>query len=116
MHRLLRPAGVLICNLSDATPFALSQVVAATLRDVFRSVVLLAEPQVLHGRRSGNLVLAGADREIPLADLTRRTAGGAVRSRVLAGDDLVEFIGDATPAVAESDLPPSGESTGRSLF
>jgi spermidine synthase len=116
MHRLLRPAGVLICNLSDATPFALSQVVAATLCAVFRSVVLLAEPPVLRGRRSGNLVLAGTDREIPLADLTRRAAGGPVRSRVVAGDDLIEFIGGATPAAVESDLPPSGESTGRSLL
>ena len=33
-----------VCNLSDATPFALTQVVAATLRTVFSNVVLMAEP------------------------------------------------------------------------
>jgi hypothetical protein len=116
MRALLRPDGVLICNLSDATPFALSQVVAVTLRVVFGSVVLLAEPPVLRGRRSGNLVFAGTDRDLPLADLTRRAAGGAVRFRVVAGADLTAFIGDATPAMAESDLPRSGESTGLPLL
>jgi spermidine synthase len=115
VQKILRRDGVYLCNLSDATPFALSQVVAATLRAVFGSVALLAEPPVLRGRRSGNLVLAAADREIPLADLTRRAAGGAVRFRVVADDDLTGFIGDAAPAARGSDLPPSGESTGRSL-
>jgi spermidine synthase len=116
VHGLLRRDGVYICNLSDATPFALSQVVAATLEEVFTSVVLLAEPPVLRGRRSGNLVLAASDREIPLAELTRRASGGPVRSRVVAGDDLVEFIGGARPAGQASALPLSGESTGRRLL
>jgi spermidine synthase len=116
VHTVLRPGGVYVCNLSDATPFALSQVVAATLRAEFASVVLLAEPQVLRGRRSGNLVLAASDRAIPRTELARRAAGGLVRFRVVADDDLTQFIGDATPAVLEADIPPSGESTGRSLL
>lgn len=116
MSRILRPGGVLVCNLSDATPFALGRVAAAALRAALPSVVLLAEPAVLRGRRSGNLVLAGSDRDLPLSELVRRAAGGAVRSRVVAGDDLTDFIGDVEPAVAESDLPRSGESTGRPLL
>lgn len=116
VRKVLRPDGLYICNLSDATPFALSQVVAATLRSVFASVVMLAEPPVLRGRRSGNLVIAAADRDIPLAGLSRRAAGGPVRFRVVANEDLTTFIGDAVAATSETDLPPSGESTGRRLL
>jgi spermidine synthase len=116
VHTVLRRDGVYLCNLSDATPFALSRVVVATLRAVFGSVVLLAEPPVLRGRRSGNLVLAATDGEILLAELSRRAAGGAVRSRVVADNDLTEFIGAALPATAEAKIPRSGESTGRSLL
>jgi spermidine synthase len=112
---LLRSDGVYLCNLSDATPFALSQVVAATLRDVFGSVVLLAEPPVLRGRRSGNLVLVATDREVPLAELQRRAAGAPVRFRVVADGDLAAFIGGAIAATVEAEIPLSGESTGRRL-
>jgi spermidine synthase len=104
----LRRDGVYVCNLSDATPFALSKVVAAGVRETFASVVLLAEPPVFRGRRSGNLVIAGSDRELPVEQITRRAAGGVVRARVLAGDALNDFIGDAEPAA--HDLPMSGET------
>jgi spermidine synthase len=116
VHKLLRRDGVYICNLSDATPFALSQVVAATLREVFGSVVLLAEPPVLRGRRSGNLVLAAADRDLPSGELSRRAAGGPIRFRVVAGEELTEFIDGALPGTVEAELPRSGESTGRRLM
>jgi spermidine synthase len=112
VHNVLRADGVYVCNLSDATPFALSKVVVATLREVFRSVVMLAEPSVLRGRRSGNLVLGATDRELPLTDLTRRAAGGVVRARVVSDDDLSHFMGDAVAATSEADLPRSGESSG----
>lgn len=109
----LTAGGLYVCNLSDATPFALSRVVVATLRELFHDVVLLAEPPVLRGRRSGNIVLAATDDEIPLADLTRRASSGVVRARVVAGDDLAEFAGDAAPAHDVDQLPASGESGNR---
>jgi hypothetical protein len=84
--------------------------VAATLLAVFSSVVLLAEPPVLRGRRSGNLVLIATDSAIPSGELSRRAAGGLVKFRLVADRALVDFIGDATPAGTEADLPPSGES------
>jgi spermidine synthase len=115
---LLRPGGVYVANLSDAAPFAMSRVVAATLCSAFGSVAVLAEPPVLRGRRSGNLVLAATDTNDPTevwADVARRAAGGAVRSRVLVGEELEEFIGDAAPVESEAELPPSGES-GRAWF
>jgi spermidine synthase len=116
VRKVLRSDGVYLCNLSDATPFALSKVVAATLRGVFTSVVLLAEPPVLRGRRSGNLVLVATARDIPVADLSRRAAGAPVRFRVVADDDLTAFIGDAVAATDEAEIPMSGESTGRRVL
>jgi spermidine synthase len=116
VRHALRPAGLYVCNLSDAAPFNLSQTVAATLRAVFGSVVMLAEPSVLRGRRSGNLVLTATDAEIPLAELSRRAAGGPLRFRAVAGEDLTEFIAAARPAGVPADLPRSGESTGRRLL
>lgn len=110
VHDLLRPDGLYVCNLSDATPFALSQVVAATLRGVFGSVVLLAEPSVLRGRRSGNLVLVASDTEVETEELSRRAAGGLVKFRMVTTGALSDFIAGAVPAGSESDLPPSGES------
>jgi hypothetical protein len=75
-------------------------------------VVLLAEPPVLRRRRSGNLVLGAANRELPIADLVRRAAGGIVRFRVVGGADLTDFVDGAAPAWTDADLPLSGESTG----
>jgi spermidine synthase len=112
-EEILTTGGLYVCNLSDAAPFSLSRVVAATLREVFKDVVLLAEPAVLRGRRSGNIILAATDAAIPLEDLTRRASSGVVRARVVAGDDLAEFAGEAAPARAVEQLPASGESGNR---
>ncbi len=111
-RQALRPEGLYVCNLSDAAPFALAKVVVATLRDVFASVVMLAEPAVLRGRRSGNLVLGATAGALPIDDVVRRAAGGRLRARVVTDRDLAGFVGDAVPAVEVSDLPPSGESAG----
>jgi spermidine synthase len=116
VQAILRRDGLLVVNLSDAAPFALTRVVVATLRTIFPSVVMLSEPPVLRGRRSGNLVLAATAREIPVADLTRRGAGGPVRVRVVADDDLTAFVADAEAASSIDQIPASGESTGRRLF
>jgi spermidine synthase len=109
-RRTLAAGGLHLCNVSDATPFAMAQVVAAALRAQFAEVVMLAEPPVLRGRRSGNLVLAATDRELPIAELTRRASGGPVRARVVNGDALDEFIADAAPASSITEIPASGES------
>jgi spermidine synthase len=112
IRRVLRPDGYFLCNLSDASPFALAKVVLATVLATIGPVVMLAEPPVLRGRRSGNLVLAAGHLPLRLDELVRRSAGGPVRARVVSGDDLVEFVGAAQPADEASVLPASGESLG----
>jgi len=115
-QRALRRDGLYLCNVSDAKPFDLARVVAATLRSHFASVVLQAEPAVLRGRRSGNLVLAGSDRTIPVPAVSRRAAATPVRTRVLGDEDLVAFVGSAAPVEDAAALPMSGESLGLRLI
>jgi spermidine synthase len=112
---VLRREGIYVCNISDAVPFALARTVAGMLRGLYDQVVLLAEPAVLRGRRSGNLVLAAADRDLDVERLGRRAAGGPLRVRLVAGDDLDEFVLDAEPAHDEAALPRSGEAAVRRL-
>jgi spermidine synthase len=112
LRRVLRPAGCYVCNLSDAAPFSLAKVVIATIQAVMGPVVMLAEPPVLRGRRSGNLILAAGARPFQHDDLVRRAAGGPVRVRVVSGEGLAAFVGRAEPASEESQLPASGESLG----
>jgi spermidine synthase len=115
-YRALRDGGLYLCNVSDAKPFDLSRVVAATLQSRFASVVLQAEPAVLRGRRSGNIVLAGSDRTISPLAVAKRAAGTSVRTRVVGGDDLAAFVGSATPVDDAAALPISGESLGLRLI
>lgn len=112
-HASLRAGGWYVANLSDAAPLSLSRTVAATVREVFGSVVLLAEPAVLRGRRSGNIIVGATDGQIAIEELTRRAASGPLRARVLAEGQLTKFIGTAAPAYDAADLPESGESVGR---
>jgi spermidine synthase len=112
VRRVLREDGCYVCNLSDAAPFALTKVVVATVHAVIGPVVMLAEPSVLRGRRSGNLVLVAGHRQLDPDELVRRATTGPVRARVVAADALEEFVGTAQAAVMESDLPASGESLG----
>ncbi|GAA4088905.1 fused MFS/spermidine synthase [Actinomadura miaoliensis] len=95
--RVLRPGGVLLMNVADGFRLAYARRVVATVRSVFRHVLLLGEPGVLRGRRFGNLVVAASQRPLPVDGLTRRAAGGAVRARLMAGDDLTGFAAGARP-------------------
>ena len=79
---------------------------------MFSHVALLAEPGTLRGRRFGNTVAVASDAELPVAALTRRCARDPMPARVVAGDDVGDFIGRARPvtdAEAEpSPAPPAG--------
>ncbi|HVT63649.1 MAG TPA: fused MFS/spermidine synthase [Mycobacteriales bacterium] len=113
--KTLMPDGLYVCNISDAAPFDLARTVAGMLRELYGDVVLLAEPGVLRGRRSGNFVLGATDNYLDVEELGRRAAGGPVKVRLIADDDLEAFIDGAEPAHDEDDLPRSGESVGRRL-
>ena len=85
-RRALRPAGLLVMNVTDVPPLAHTRTQVATLRAVFPDVRALAAPQMLRGRRAGNVVLVAGtavpDRigpVIPAAELSAFAAGAQAR-------------------------------------
>lgn len=97
VRRVLRRDGIYIANIADATTFDFARPIVATLRANFGEVALLAEPSVIRGRRFGNLVLIAADRALPYAELRRRSARAVPPVRVVEGDALDVFVGEALP-------------------
>ena len=117
MRRLLDDGGLVLLNVSDATPFDVVRPVLAALHTCFDDVVLLAEPSTLRGRRSGNCVLVGrVGADVPHAPLTRAGAAAPVRATVLTGHRLDEFVGDARPATVADPLPLPDPRRGRAFL
>jgi spermidine synthase len=108
--RALGPSGSYGSNVGDGPPLTHARARVATAASVFRYACLIADAPLLRGRRFGNLVLAAAQHGLPVAELTRRTAGDPFPARVVSGDDLARFAAGAKPitdAVAEpSPAPP----------
>ncbi|MFC3689717.1 fused MFS/spermidine synthase [Aquipuribacter hungaricus] len=95
---VLRPGGVLVCNLPDATPFPCTRAEVATLRTRFAHVLAVAEPGTLRGRRTGNVLLVASDAPLPEASWGRRLAGDAVAPVRLMDDGQVrDRFGGGTP-------------------
>ncbi|MFE6225270.1 spermidine synthase [Streptomyces sp. NPDC057854] len=112
VRRALRPGGTYAANLADGPPLAHLRGQIATAAAVFPELALIADPTVLRGRRFGNAVLVASDRELPVADLTRRVAGDPHPGRVEHGRPLADFTGGAAPvtdatAKASPAPPPS---------
>ncbi|GGM15339.1 spermidine synthase [Dactylosporangium sucinum] len=111
--RVLRPDGLYVANLADGPGLAFARSQVASLRSVFASVALLAEPAVLRGRRFGNVILvasAPAGR-IPAAALARAAAADPFPARLVDGADLDRLVASAKPvtdatAVASPPPPP----------
>ncbi|MDT3399893.1 fused MFS/spermidine synthase [Streptomyces sp. B1866] len=107
-RRALGPGGLYAANIADGAPLAHLRAQVATARGVFAELCLTADQAVLRGRRFGNAVLLAADRELPLAELARRAAGGPEPARVLHGRALAEFAAGAA-AVTDATAAPSPE-------
>jgi spermidine synthase len=109
--RALTPSGVYVANVADggaALEFAGSQVAAASA--VLAHVAVVVAPDVMRGRRFGNLVLVASAAELPVDALARRTAADPFPARVLDGPDLARFTAPARPdpAAVPSPMPPPG--------
>ena len=120
---LLAPGGMIVVNAADGKgmPFVRGQ--AATLSSLFTSVAAIGEPQVLKGRRFGNVVLlatdgggAGSGADTGAHDgldwLPRLLASGPHPARLLAGPEFAEFARGAravTDATAVASPAPARE-------
>lgn len=106
VRRALRPDGWYAANLADGPPLAHLRGQIATAATAFARLALAADPTVLRGRRFGNAVLLASDRELPVAELTRRVASDPHPGRVEHGRALADFTGGA-PAVTDASAKPS---------
>ncbi|UGQ08984.1 fused MFS/spermidine synthase [Yinghuangia sp. ASG 101] len=108
--RTLDPAGVYTANLADGGRLDFVRGQIATIAAVFPHVAMIGDPAVLRGRRFGNVVVAASRRELPVADLSRRTAADPFPGRVRSGRDLDDFTGGAAvvrdATATRSPLPP----------
>ncbi len=112
----LAPDGVLLVNVADGSgaPFARGQ--AATLAMLFgeERVAVLAEPQVLRGRRYGNFVLLASPSALPLDWMPRLLARGPHPATLVHGRQLRDWIAGA-PVVTDATALPSPPPS-RSVF
>jgi spermidine synthase len=109
--RALAPAGTYAVNVGDGPPLAHARARLAAMCSVFGEACLIAEAAVLRGRRFGNLVLAAANQELPIAGLARRVAADPFPARLVYDDELVRFRASARPitdaSAEDSPAPPA---------
>ncbi len=103
---LLAADGVLLVNVSDGPGLAFARRQVATVRAVLPEVIVLAEVQVLKGRRFGNLVVAASAAPLPVEWLPRLMAAGPHPAKVAQGAEIDEFVRGSRPAV-DGDATPS---------
>lgn len=96
---LLAPEGVLLVNVADGSGLAFARRQVATIREVLPEVVVLAEVQVLKGRRFGNLVIAASAAPLPTEWLPRLMAAGPHPAKVAQGAEIEAFVHGARPAI-----------------
>jgi spermidine synthase len=112
IERFLTPEGVLLVNVADGGTLSFARGQAATLGLVFADTAVLAESQVLKGRRYGNFVIVASPAELPLEWMPRLLAGGPHPASVVRGRDLKDWIAGA-PAVTDASStasPPPARS------
>ena len=107
---LLSDEGVVLVNVADGPGLAFARGQVATLSSVVADVAMLAETQILKGRRFGNVVLVGSRTTLPLEWMPRLLAGGPHPSKVVAGAELRAFMQSApivTDATSTQSPPPA---------
>jgi len=103
---LLAPGGVLLVNVADGPGLAFARRQAATVAAVLPEVAVLADTQVLKGRRFGNLVIAASAAPLPTEWLPRMLAAGPHPAKIAQGAEVVAFIQGAR-VVTDADAVAS---------
>ncbi|MEV7542780.1 fused MFS/spermidine synthase [Streptomyces sp. NPDC089915] len=111
VRRALSPTGWYVANLADGPPLTHLRGQVATAASRFERLALAADPVVWRGKRFGNAVLVASDRELPVAEFTRRVASDPHPGRVEHGRALADFTGGAVPvsdaSATASPQPPA---------
>ena len=124
--QFLAPDGVMLVNVADGAGGVFARGQVATISSVLdepstgsssyagHRVALLAEPQVLKGRRYGNFVIVGSRSPLPLEWMPRLMAGGPHPAAVVHGRELRDWTAGA-PVVHDDSAVPSPPPS-RSVF
>jgi hypothetical protein len=99
---MLSARGILVANIADGPGLAFARGQVATLASLLPEVAVLAETQILKGRRFGNLVLVGSTTELPFDWMPRLLAAGPHPSKIVADAELREFTGGAAVVTDET--------------
>ncbi len=103
-RRALRDGGLYAINVADGPPLRHARAQVATVGSAFPEAAMIAEPGVLRGRRTGNLVLLASTAALPVEELSRRVAADPFPARVVVGTDLSKFAAGAAP-VTDASTP-----------
>lgn len=103
---LLSPAGVLLVNVADGPGLAFARRQVATVAEVLPEIGVLADAQVLKGRRFGNLVIAASTSPLPSEWLPRMLAAGPHPAKIAQGAEVAAFVQGA-PVVTDQDAVAS---------
>ena len=91
VSKFLAPDGALLVNVADGPGLAYARRQIATLQAVLPNVAVLAEVQVLKGRRFGNLVIAASPRPLPMEWLPRLMTAGPHPAKIATGREVDEL-------------------------
>ncbi|WP_341940095.1 fused MFS/spermidine synthase [Microbacterium sp. LWH10-1.2] len=106
LRELLAPSGVLLVNVADGPGLAFARRQAATVAEVLPEIGILADTQVLKGRRFGNLVIAASATPLPTEWLPRMLAAGPHPAKIAQGAEVASFIQGAR-VVTDADAVAS---------
>lgn len=109
--RLGRGRRMVICNVTDSSPFRWAKRFAAGLAGRWRHILVGTEPAVWKGRRFGNLLLVASGTRMDVTALRRDSAKQSCPYRWVEGRELRGWIGGAEPFTdvdTQDSPPPSG--------
>lgn len=115
---LLAPNGIIVVNAADGKGLRFVRGQIATLTSLFTEVAAIAEPQVLKGRRFGNVIMVASNSSdadhlaTELDWLPRLLAGGPHPARLLTGRELHELIGTTKPVTDATAVDSPAPSPG----
>ncbi|MEV7798838.1 fused MFS/spermidine synthase [Microbacterium foliorum] len=106
LAELLAPGGVLLVNVADGPGLAFARRQVATIAEVLPEIGVLADTQVLKGRRFGNLVIAASAAPLPSEWLPRILAAGPHPAKIAQGAETTAFVQGAR-VVTDADAVAS---------
>jgi SAM-dependent methyltransferase len=102
--RVLRPGGLYVLNVIDSPPLSYVRAQVSTLLTAFSRISAIADPGVLKGRRTGNILFVAGQHGLPLKELTERSRNSPIPERVMDTRECIRFSGGAK-VLHDNDAP-----------